>query len=264
MVTPTKYQELLKKGIISEDMFSDVLYSIDKRAQHHSSMQRQYRAIEKWNRSKNYPEKYNNAKKSEYRKVHFNRQKEIMLDLLEPKGIRTSIHYEQKLLYEYDDEYREMSYSPYVTERGIEDIDGSNISDERKHNPSFVRYFTYKKQRLDWELGYVFRVKHIIVRIPRYDIYLYYECGNHSYHQPVRIGIEGEAEYERVLEGVAKRYPNLEVLDEPDLSTQALNVPSVELEDILSSQFTDKVVALIESGNYVFKKEGSYAYMEET
>ena len=187
-----------------------------------------------------------------------------MLELLEPSGIHTSTHYREETVYEYDYEYEDMKDSPSVIERGKERMyrfEGE-ISyfdrDLREYVTEYqVRYISPDDtKRLD-RAYYLFddepemeEVSYIVIRVPRsYDVYLFYECGSHSFHKPVSMGIVYNAEFERILSETTKKYPELTVSEVPDFF-----VMSTELPDILSSQFTDKVVALIESGNYVFQR----------
>ena len=57
--------------------------------------------------------------------------------------------------------------------------------------------------------------------------------------------IGNKDEYDTILGNITKEYPELEVMEIPDLL-----IPACDLTDILSVQFTDKVVALVESGDY--------------
>ena len=266
MVTPKKYQEFLKNRIITMDMLSDSIYSVSKRAKHHRDMEQQYIQNERWKQSMNryYYDKYDNAGQSAKRKEHFYRQKDIMLELLKPTSIHTSTHYMEETIYEYDYEYMDMKDSPSVIEKGKERMyrfEGEISYFDRNLREYIteyqVRYISADDTRRLDRAYYLFddepvleKVNYIVVRVPRsYDIYLYYECGNHSFHKPVRMGIEFESDFERILDEVMKTYPELAVMEIPDLF-----IPSSELRDILSIQFTDKVVALIESGDYAFQR----------
>jgi len=264
MVTPKVYKDNLKNGIITTKMLADSIYSVSMRAKHHRDMERQYRDNERWKHRMNhyYYDQYDNAQKSAERKEHFYQQKNTMMELLEPTGIHTSIHYKKETIYEYDYEYEVMKNTPEVInhdKKRIYRFEGE-ISyfdrDLQEHVTDHqIRYINADdSNRLDRayclfnDEPVIETVNYIVVNVPRsYDVYLYFECGSHSFHNPVRMGIKYKAEFERVLSEVMEKYHELIVTEVPDLF-----VWGTGLKNILSSQFTDKVVALIKSGNYVF------------
>lgn len=176
MKTPRNYLSLIKNGIITEEILSESIYSLSKRAKHHRDMEQWYRNDERLRRKLNhfYYDKYNNADNAASKKLHYYHQKDILLELLAPSAIHTSNH-----------------------------LDGT------------------------------------------YGIYLFYIYGNHSFHRPIKMVIGNKDEYDTILGNITKEYPELEVMEIPDLL-----IPACDLTDILSVQFTDKVVALVESGDY--------------
>ena len=266
MVTPKVFQNNLKNGIITTEMLTEAIYSVSKRAKHHRDMEQQYRDNESWRQSMNhyYYDKYDNASKSAERKEYFYKQKDTMLELLEPTEIHTSTHYREETIYEYDYEYEAMKDNSGVIRRGKEKMycfEGEISYYDRNLGESITEYQvrhisaddTYRLDRAYYlfeDEPIVEKVNYIVVMVPcSYDVYLYYECGNHSFHKPVSMGIEYKTEFERILSEVMKEYPELMVSEISDLFVMSTNLP-----DILSSQFTDKVVALIESGNYIFQR----------
>ena len=63
MKTPRNYLSLIKNGIITEEILSESIYSLSKRAKHHRDMEQWYRNDERLRRKLNhfYYDKYNNA-----------------------------------------------------------------------------------------------------------------------------------------------------------------------------------------------------------
>lgn len=186
MNTPPKYVALINKGIITEEMLSDAIYSVSKRAKHHRDMARKYRETDR-NRcyvNRYYYDKYDSAEKSEEKKELYYEQKEVMLNLIEPTAIQTSIY--------------------------------SSSNMEAKS----------------------------------YSIFLFYRTLKHSFHKPVKMRIESETEYERILNSIKEKYIELPV----EMLEDNFMVPACEdLSDILSAQFTTKIYNLIKSGNFVYE-----------
>lgn len=145
MRTPKNYIDNIKNGIITAEMLSDCLYSVNKRAKNCRNKEREYR-----NSHYDYYIKYHEQKESYYE------QKDKMLSIIAP----TCIHFEtvekSKRIYDYEDEYDEYySNQDYYHEGQYYDRDMQDI------------------------------VKFIDVMVPNRKYYLFYDLGKHSFHTPL-------------------------------------------------------------------------------
>ena len=71
--------------------------------------------------------------------------------------------------------------------------------------------------------------------IPTVAYYLFYDLNNHTFHQP----IEDE---------MLPKYRDLQIID-----IGSLNTFGEETTELLSVQFVDKIMMLIDGNNYIFK-----------
>ena len=79
MRTPKEYTDNIKKGIITRDMLSNCLYSVNKRAKNYRDNERKSRRYGNWTY----------ADSAAKRKEAFYNQKDIMLSILTPNCIHT-------------------------------------------------------------------------------------------------------------------------------------------------------------------------------
>jgi hypothetical protein len=86
-------------------------------------------------------------------------------------------------------------------------------------------FYNYEKKRDVW-------FAKVVIPTPKY--YLFYDLGTHSFHVPID---------EKKLE----KYPDLEVKNIENLVTVGKNI-----EELISVQFVDKVIAVIKSGQYKY------------
>lgn len=99
MRTPKKYTDNLKQGIITKEMLSDCLYSVNKRAKNCRDKQRAYYGID------SYADKYREQKEKYYG------QKEILLHLVQPACIHMETVQRKQRIYDYEPEYDEYFYN---------------------------------------------------------------------------------------------------------------------------------------------------------
>lgn len=148
MKTPKNYENNLKKGIITKEMLSDCLFSVNKRAKNCRDKERQYRCYRN--------DYYGNEKKYREQKEEYYSQKEKMLALLTPDCIHAETIEIRERIYDYEPEYYEhYDKKDYVYEGGY--------YDRELHN--FVEF--------------------IDVIIPTKKYYLFYDLKTHSFHTPI-------------------------------------------------------------------------------
>lgn len=99
MKTPKEYTKNLKNHIITEDMFCDCLYSVNKRAKNFRDKAQSYR--------------YNPYYRGDYQTEDMDRYygyKDQFLSLLTPVCIhKQNVGYETRRVYDYEKDYRKMS-----------------------------------------------------------------------------------------------------------------------------------------------------------
>lgn len=129
----------------------------------------------------------------------------------------------------------------------------------RSINPDY--YDKYDNAgRAEKRKEYFYRQKNILLKVLKvtgihifaHAVYLYYDLREYSFHEPVRRGDENDIEFEKNLAWAIENYPELTVTEVTDISFMSTDLP-----DILSSQFTDKVVKIVESGNFKLSKFGN-------
>lgn len=211
MVTPKAYKDSLAAGIVTTEMMRDALYSVNKRAKNYRDAERECRHL--------YRGKYadSNCRKKE----GFYQKKEKLLSFLHPACIHREFRgYRRVRVYDYEPEYGEL-YGVYrllgriVWENCYFDYDGFRD----------VWFFDYVTDELDCAY------------------YLYYVCGDRSFHTPVSEGdVAGHG---------------LPVLDIGGLDTHG-----DDCHELLSMQFTDKVLAALEGGEAVYRETSAPAVPE--
>ncbi len=119
MKTPKEYTDNIAKRIITSQMLSDCLFSVNKRAKNCRDKAREYRQYYRNNRY--VYDKYNTIEKYDDQKEEYYGQKEKLLSILEPVEIHKEFFdYERKRIYEFDEDY-EKNRNNFVWENSYYD-----------------------------------------------------------------------------------------------------------------------------------------------
>lgn len=150
MKTPKHYNDNLKNKIITEEMFSDCLYSVNKRAKNYRDKAREYKHRYRF---------YHKAADSQFDKMNeFYDLKDQLLKYLQPKCIHKQfIGYETKRVYSYEKEYFNRKGKTIVWEN-------SYYNDDE----GLVHFYDYN------------------TNFKKYLYFLYYELTNCSFHTPIQ------------------------------------------------------------------------------
>lgn len=147
MKTPKEYTKSLKNHIITENMFCDCLYSVNKRAKNFRDKAQHYR--------------HNRYYSGYYQEEDMDRYygyKDQFLSLLTPVCIhKQDVGYETRRVYDYEKDYRKMSNRNIVWQNCYYDRD-----EDRE-----VWFYDYK------------------TKTKRYLYFLYYVVGDKSFHKPI-------------------------------------------------------------------------------
>lgn len=147
MKTPKEYTKSLKNHIITEDMFCDCLYSVNKRAKNFRDKAQHYR--------------HNRYYSGYYQEENMDRYygyKDQFLSLLTPVCIhKQDVGYETRRVYDYEKDYRKMSNRNIVWQNC---------------------YYDRDEDREVWFYDYETKTK-------RYLYFLYYVVGDKSFHKPI-------------------------------------------------------------------------------
>ena len=100
MRTPKEYTQNLKQKIITKQMLSDCLFSVNKRAKNCRDNEHKY--------SKYRTDYYGNADNYRQQKEEYYSQKDKMLTLLKPNCIHETTEYHKERVYDYEPEYYEI------------------------------------------------------------------------------------------------------------------------------------------------------------
>ena len=197
MKTPKIYTDNLKEGIITKEMLSDCLFSVNKRAKNCRDKEREYRNA--------YRDRYDSAFTYFLQKNAYYGKKDKLLSLLAP----TCIHVEDQgvkrvKVYDYEDDFYE-----------------------------YRDKFVHEGEYYDRELRTV--VEFGVYEEPDLRYYLLYEVNGKTFHTP----IDSED---------VKKYSGVEIKEIGQLHTMG-----EDISDLISCQFVDKVLALIDTGNYTLK-----------
>lgn len=195
MKTPKEYVQNLKVGIITDEMLSECLYSVNKRAKNCRDRERYYRSFRY--------DAYNNVGLYYKKKQHYYSQKDIMLSILQPDCIHKETIQTKERIYSYEPEYYEYEYSGQYFHTG-----GYWDNEEKDY------------------------VEFIDVYVPIEQYYLFYNLGTHTFHSPI--------DYKEI-----KKYPSLQIVDISTLYTFGQDT-----HDLISTQFVNKVIDVIQSGNF--------------
>lgn len=161
MKTPKKYTENLKKCIITKQMLSDCLYSVNKRATNWRDMEREYKSSQY--------DYYGDEEKARARKEYYYDLKGVMLSIVQPVCIHreTIIRSERERIYEWDEISEEYDEDYY----------------EYKKNGDFVYEGSYWNNKLK---DYVSFGDIVVECDPIYWYYVFYDFGNgYTFHTPI-------------------------------------------------------------------------------
>lgn len=148
MKTPKEYTENIKNHVITADMFSDCLYSVNKRAKNYRDNARAQRS--EFGR-------HAMTEANDHNKEKYYAEKDFLLQFLKPVAVhREFAGYERRRIYDY-----EKDYSKYIGQFVWENC-----------------FYDYEKDGEVWFGDIELKDK------PKYRYYLYYVLGNHSFHSP--------------------------------------------------------------------------------
>lgn len=149
MKPPKEYLKNLKHHIITEQMLSDCIYSINNRALNSRDNEYKYTHY--------ISDTYGNANKYRKKKLEYYGMKKVLLSVLEPSHIQKGEVLQRKRIYDYEEGYGEILKSGnYVNNSGFYDP-------ERKEHVEFV-----------------------VQMIPETVYYLVYQVGNCSFRLPIQ------------------------------------------------------------------------------
>lgn len=184
MKTSKDYLKNLKNRIITKEMLSDCLVSVNKRAKNHRDKEREIRWYRK-NRRYFY-DVYDSEEKAREKKEEYYEMKEELLAILDPVCIHKEfMGYKRIRVYDYEKEYKNL-----------------------KKKDQFVWENSYYDRELDrrvWFGDYEDESK------PQYNYYLFYDMGtNNTFHSPI-------------TEEKANEY-NLQIIDIDHLETHGKDI----------------------------------------
>lgn len=149
MKTPPEYTKNLKKKTITEQMLSDCLFSVNKRAKNYRDQAQKHKF-----------DYYGGASQRAEMERYYS-YKEQFLSFLEPICIHKQyIGQERRRVYDYDSDYHKMKGRTIVWENC---------------------YYNYQEDREVWFYDYE-------TSEAKYLYFLYYELGDRSFHSPVNLG----------------------------------------------------------------------------
>lgn len=170
MKTPNSYINNVKKGLITEEMLSDCLYSLNKRAKNYRDKENDIRS----ERCQNpyFYDKYGNEEKYREKKEKLYSDKEFLLSLYKPTCVhrvtRTELH--RTRIYSYDPEFYEIA---------DEDV-------------------AHSGEYYDRDTGEFVEFKDIIEEETYNEYFLCWKIGNGSFHRP----INNPQEYDLPIEDI--------------------------------------------------------------
>ena len=170
MRTPKEYTENIKKGIITQRMLIDSLYSVNKRAKNCRDKVREY---SHYLRSTPYVyDKYNYIDTYTEKKEAYYAEKEKLLTVLEPTCIHKEfIGYERRRIYDYEKDYNKyLKWDAFVWEN---------------------HFWNDDEMRDVWFGDIELKDK------PKYNYYLFYDVGDkYTFHTPIKEEVVKKKEEE--------------------------------------------------------------------
>lgn len=186
-------------------MMRDALYSVNKRAKNYRDAERESRSY--------FHGRYGASSRSKKEALY--KKKEELLSYLEPVCIHKEFAgYKRIRVFDYETDYsatyaRKLLMGRVVWENSY--MDWGNYQE--------VEFFDYVNDE------------------PEYRYYLYYVCGDGTFHSPIPDSEVGQYE----------RYLFVEVIN-------TLETHGDEIEDLLSLQFVNKMMDMLKSGDAVYEK----------
>ena len=227
MRTPKEYTKNLENGIITEEMLSDALYSVNKRAKNWRDKKREYKERIRYERY--YFDKYGNAEKAEANEKQMYGKKEMLLSAVKPSCIHQEFAgFHKERIYDtekhFQQKYIEAAFAGRIC--WINSFVSRDKRYDRYYDNEYEEFLpqqeTWFFDRLDFDH-------------PEYRYYLYYHVGSHTFHVPITGSDLG-------------KYKDLRVYMISTLETHGH-----ERSDLLSMQFVDKIISLIKSGKFTLQ-----------
>ena len=221
MKTPSEYTKNLKEKTITKPMLSDALYSVNKRAKNWRDKKRQY------NRALDY---YHNEEKAEANEKAMYDRKEKLLSVLTPYCIHSEPRFDSFKVYSNEKRFGDqllqalLDGSAHWFSSYIERTNGGRFGYDDSEYYDCDDFEDFEGKTIYFFSKYL--------PTPNHRYYLYYPFGDHSYHTPI-------------AEEELKQYPDLPVVDIGEIVTTGDDV-----SDLMSVQFVDKIIELIDSGEY--------------
>lgn len=212
MRTPKEYTENIKNGIITKQMLSDCIFSVNKRAEYWRDKQREYKEL--YEKPWEEPGWRYDMERAKELKERYYEAKDSLLKVIEPK----CIHRERKNRIKY---VRIREYEPEYQ--------------------SLREKFCHKGSYWDRDIcDYVaFGDLAIETSLLCYNYYLFYDLGfGHTFHKPIEFNVD------EVMDKLDD-YPELDVEEIDTIVTSEYNK-----DDLLPYEFVVDVVSLIRSGKY--------------
>lgn len=168
-----------------------------------------------------YFDRYNNFEKAQDNELKMYYKKEKLLSILKPDCIHKEFAgYSRKRIYDYEDNYKEkMIAHAFANE--------------------IVWCNSYYDQDIETEVWFY---DYVNMDMPLFRYYLFYDLDKHSYHTPIN---------EIDVNKLKDKY-NIDVNEIGELNTFGH-----EIDDLISVQFVDKLINLIDSGNYILNYKES-------
>ena len=224
MRTPKEYSNNLEKGIITDDMLVNALFSVNKRAKNYRDKKRE--AKQYYGRYARLS--YDSAEESEN---NMYARKDKLLSILTPVCIHKELlGYERARVY---------SYQPDYLEQLVEHINKKDICWMNSYYPYNDRY--YYDDDYDSDGKEVKFFDYLDYDAPKYNYYLFYILQDYSFHSPIE-----EKDIAKYREEFGKKHTNIVDIDR-------LDTKGYDYTDLVSVQFVDKLIALISSGSYKFE-----------
>lgn len=149
MRTSREYTKNIRKGIVTEKMFAEAIFSYNKRAKNMRDQERKYRR-QRYLTFHDYEGQYENKKEEYYGK------KEELLKYIDPVCIHTVTRERREKIYDYEKEYKHVNEDDVIYENC---------------------YYDYDECRQVW-----FKVVGVLYK----EFFLFYEVAGYSFHTPIK------------------------------------------------------------------------------
>lgn len=209
MRTPAEYTKNLKSGIVTTEMMRDALFSVNKRAKNYRDAERKARAYSY--------SRVDYSASSRGKKEELYHKKEFLLSQLTPVCIhREFAGYKRTRVFSYQKDYDRLWAEQALMDRIV-----------------------WANSYMDWESYLEVYFFDYVTNSPEYRYYLYYVCGDQTFHSPIE---------ESDVKKYAKQYGlSIETINE-------LHTQGDEVTDLLSLQFVNKMIKAFEDKTVAYKK----------